>query len=272
MFYDLHVHTDKSDGKLSRIELLKLARDIGLEYLSFTDHDYIDDIDYKKEFESIYGNINTKLINGVELTINDYKNMHLLSYDNKNIKKISEVLNKIELDNIEICKRLINNLERFNNIKVSLNYFDNKKLTKGSIRDYLVEYGYSKNLLEAGNYTGKRSNYYEKTISLNLKDAITLIKESDGLSSLAHPSSLNLSNDELEKLIKELKDLGLDGIEVFNSSKTTIKEKEYYIYLANKYNLLKTCGSDFHSFKNTIGINDDESNNFIKRLEVRKNV
>ena len=77
---DLHIHTNCSDGKYSVPQILEEARDLGLEYISFTDHD-TDEVYYrynKKKLEKEYG---VKIINGCELTVK-YKGVeiHLLAY------------------------------------------------------------------------------------------------------------------------------------------------------------------------------------------------
>lgn len=102
MFYDLHVHTNKSDGKYSRIELLKRANDLQMRYLSFTDHDYLDNENIKAQYEQLYGKCKVKLIDGIEFTVEDYKNMHILGYGMKNKDLIIHLLKKIKLENINI--------------------------------------------------------------------------------------------------------------------------------------------------------------------------
>ena len=259
MYYDLHIHSNMSDGKYTKEEILKKYP--YFEYISFTDHDYIEDSSYLND---------NRIIEGVEITIGNYNSMHMLSYDVKNISLIKKQLDEINRENILICKRLLDNLKNYYQIDLTIPDY---KLNKGIIREELVKNGYCKNRREAGDiYTGQKSKFYEKTIGLNYQDAIALIKESGGISILAHPSTLKLDKEELEKLLKELKDLGLDGIEVLNLSKTTLEEYNLYNFLASKYNFLKTCGSDYHNEIETpkIGICNDISKEFIKTINKRR--
>ena len=53
---------------------------------------------------------------------------------------------------------------------------------------------------------------------------------------------------ELSNKIKKLMDYGLNGIEVINS-KIDLNEKNLYEKIAQKFNLIETVGSDFHSPK-----------------------
>ena len=83
---------------------------------------------------------------------------------------------------------------------------------------------------------------------------------------LAHPQTLQLEFYDFEEKIKELKNLGLDGLECYHS-KQTGKEMHFYKNVAIKNNLLFTCGSDFHGInvkpntKMGSGINNNILNN-----------
>jgi predicted metal-dependent phosphoesterase TrpH len=76
-----------------------------------------------------------------------------------------------------------------------------------------------------------------------------MIRQSGGLPVLAHPVQLRTENDaQLERIVKDLIDLGLGGIEVIHSDHTpALVEK--YARLADRFALLKTGGSDFHGTK-----------------------
>lgn len=259
MYYDLHIHSNKSDGRYQREELLEKYNKF--EYLSFTDHDYIEDINYLND---------ERLIQGIEFTIGNYPHMHMLAYDIKNISMIKDILNEINKENILICKRLLYNLKNYYQIEITI---PDERLNKGTIREELVKNGYCKTRQEAGDlYTGKNSKFYEKTIGLSYLDAINLIKEADGISILAHPKTLRMSDVDLLKFIKELKDNGLDGIEVLNLSKNSNYEYNLYNDIATKLNLLRTCGSDYHNDTDTplIGIDNNISKEFIKKINKRR--
>jgi predicted metal-dependent phosphoesterase TrpH len=87
--------------------------------------------------------------------------------------------------------------------------------------------------------------YFDKE-RMSPKRALELVRESGGLPVLAHPVQLRTTNDaELERVIKDLLDLGLAGIETIHSDHDeALVEK--YSRLAQKYGLLQTGGSDFH--------------------------
>lgn len=76
-------------------------------------------------------------------------------------------------------------------------------------------------------------------------DAVRLIKEAGGTAILAHPLLYGLSNTNLQKMIDELKPVGLDGLEAIYSTYTTGEEQQMK-RLARENGLLISGGSDFH--------------------------
>jgi len=272
MIYDLHVHSTKSDGKHDRFELIKYFIDNNFEYVCFADHNYISNLNIYNSFIKKYKNSKLKLINGIEFDVQNFKNMHLLGYGIKDINKVENVLNLLDKENIEVCKRLILNLREKYGFNITFEELiqNNKTISKSSIRDILVNKGYAENHLVAGNlYTGKNSYKYEPTKSLKYDEVIKLIKNSGGTAILAHPSTLKLEDNELIRLISKLKEIGLDGIEVLNTNKTTSEQFDLYRKIASKFDLLESCGSDFHNKKYTpnLGIENEISKKLIYKLE-----
>ena len=77
------------------------------------------------------------------------------------------------------------------------------------------------------------------------RDCLRAIKGSGGKASLAHPYQMKISEQELDNLVRELADWGLDAIECYYP-KYTPEQQILYLRLAEKYNLHATGGSDFH--------------------------
>ena len=74
-----------------------------------------------------------------------------------------------------------------------------------------------------------------------------VIKQASGIPILAHPKELELRYGiRLENIIKDLIKCGIKGIEVYHSIHDD-KDIVRYLNIANKYNLLISGGSDFHS-------------------------
>lgn len=62
---------------------------------------------------------------------------------------------------------------------------------------------------------------------------------------LAHPWQLRYDDEQLERLVVQLKKDGLEGIECYYP-KHTPEQVKFYLSLAEKYDLHITAGSDFH--------------------------
>jgi predicted metal-dependent phosphoesterase TrpH len=111
----------------------------------------------------------------------------------------------------------------------------------------LYRKGYVSSIKQAfDKYIGQGAPAYFDKERLTPKQAIARIRESGGIPVLAHPIQLRTSNDaELERVVKDLLDLGLVGLEVIHSDHDAgLVEK--YTQLANRFGLIKTGGSDFH--------------------------
>lgn len=278
--YDLHIHTTCSDGKYSRLELLKKMNDRNFCYACFADHNYFsEDIDnlnihYYQQFltkQNIY------LINGVELDVQEYPRLHILGYDIREPKKLEDILIRKAQENSEICKKIVEKINYYYGIEIPFIELEqkafNKNVTKNIIVQWLIDNGYSKNVYEAGMlYTSKYSPCYERRSTLKLDEAIGLICDCDGIPVMAHPSSLKLNNEELLKFIIYLKELGIKGIEVFNADKTNNTQLIYYLKIAQELDLLTTSGSDFHREEETkiLGVNNNYSERFMKLVKERR--
>jgi predicted metal-dependent phosphoesterase TrpH len=112
----------------------------------------------------------------------------------------------------------------------------------------LVQKGYVRDFEEAFNkYLAKGMPAYVDKRKLSSQDAIEMIKEAGGIASLAHPKQLKLDSkpDEFGRVISELRDQGLKGLEVYSSCQSSA-EAARYRKTAERFGLLITGGSDFH--------------------------
>ena len=94
-------------------------------------------------------------------------------------------------------------------------------------------------------YLGKGKAGYAERRRLTPEDSIRLIRDAGGVAVLAHPFTLGLTPPDLRKLVGQLKDWGLGGIEVYYSEHTSDMERQYRD-LAHDFGLVSTGGSDFH--------------------------
>ena len=276
---DMHTHTNYSDGDLSPQELIRLAIDKGIGTLAITDHDTIEGIKKINRNENIIVDSGIEIINGIELSAKtDKGRMHILGYgidlNNKSLNKKMTVLRDNSINSVlsimEQIKRDYGIRFGFDDIKELVN--TNHNLGRPDLAKLCVKYGYAttvqdaydKYLIAAHNKTRQNGK------GLQYQECLELIKDSGGIPVLAHPKSLELSEKEFLILLKEMISCGLKGIEVYHSSHSK-KEMDYYLEIANKYDLLISGGSDFHgkSVKPDIELGTGKDNNIkIKKLSL----
>lgn len=246
---NLHIHTTASDGHYTPIEVLKKAKAIGLETVSITDHDNINGI---REIENISKNWNIEIISGVELTA-DYPNgqCHILGYgvELNYIEKFSEEIKKNRMKKAKKIISLLNKDGFSIQYDETLKITPNKIIGRRNIATVLKNKGYfTSEDVAISKLLAKGKKYYIETKKKTIQDCLDAIKKSGGISVLAHPWTLNLSLYELEIFIKNLKYIGLEGIEVFNHEISNDISK-YLIAISKRLDLYITCGTDYHGSK-----------------------
>lgn len=276
-YIDMHTHSIYSDGQLGVDELIKLAIKNNVGILSITDHDTLlgnkNISDYNRKSNDIM------IINGIELSAKvDKGRMHILGYDyDINNYELNNKMNELKVNSIYAIMACINQLRIDYNIVFSEKEIKEIINRKGNIgrplvARLLVKYGYASSVEDAfQKYLNPAYTKTRKTNKgINYEECIRLIKEANGISVLAHPNQLLLNDTELENTLKKLISCGLDGIEVYHSGHSK-EEVEKYLYLADKYNLFISGGSDFHGIdvKPDIELGSGYKNNVkIKRLSL----
>lgn len=276
---DMHTHTNYSDGDLSPQELIRLAIDKRIGTLAITDHDTIEGIKKVNRNEDIIVDSGIEIINGIELSAKtDKGRMHILGYGiDLNNKALNKKMIDLKDNSINSVLSIMEQIKRDYGIRFS--YDDIKELVNANhnlgrqdLAKLCVKYGYAttsqdafdKYLIDAHNKTRQTSK------GLQYQECLELITNSGGIPVLAHPKSLELSEKEFLILLKEMISCGLKGIEVYHSSHSK-EEMDYYLMIANKYDLLISGGSDFHgkSVKPDIELGTGKDNNIkIKKLSL----
>lgn len=245
---DLHIHTNNSDGEYSTKEIIEMLKQKNIEIFSITDHDNINSC---IELENIDLPKSMIYIPGIEFSsINEIYNCHILGYNidykNNNLIKECDIIRKRRLDKIKvIINHLENNYEIYITEQEKKQIFDKKGTTgRFDICKILMEREY-----------GKKQEIYEKYLSniegikthrSNIETITDIIKQANGVSSLAHPKEIEEDYKvNIEDIIEEFIEKGINGIEIYNT-KHTLNDVKRYIEIAKKYNLLMTGGSDFH--------------------------
>jgi predicted metal-dependent phosphoesterase TrpH len=243
---DLHTHTDESDGSLRPLELVEAAKQAGLEALAITDHDTF------AGFEQAAGAGGLRLIRGIELNTKlEGRSVHLLAYFTNGEPKpeFTRWLGDMVDARRDRNRRLIEKLHTLG-IEIELAEVEalGRTLTgRPHFARVLVEKGYAANRNEAFNkYVGETGDAFVERESPAFEEAVRLIAESGGISSLAHPIRLGKRDATAEeRFLAGLRTTGLDAIEVYHSDHK-LHDIDRYRGIAQRHGFSATGGSDFH--------------------------
>lgn len=246
-FIDLHTHSTCSDGTLTPTQLVKAAKDAGLSAVALTDHDTVNGLKEALNAGKEYG---IEVVTGIEFSVTTDTPMHLLGLNfDINAPAITETLDEMvrnrEIRNEAVIKKL-QDLGFDVTIEEMMEFATSKVTGKSQIARVMIKKGYVSTVKEAfEKYLGFGKPAYVKRKSLSPEKAITIIKESGGIASLAHLNQTEKSDEELYKLLTYLKSVGLDAVEGYYTEYTDDMNKRYR-KMAADIGLKLTGGSDFH--------------------------
>jgi predicted metal-dependent phosphoesterase TrpH len=248
-FIDLHTHSNASDGSCPPREVVRLAKQRGLKALALTDHDTIDGLAEAVAAGEEFG---LEIIPGVEISAkHPIGSMHILGYfldyESDLLAQRLAVLKQARQDrNPQIIAKL-------NKLGIPLTMEQVERISGGGqmgrphIARALYEGGLVRSIQEAFDiYLGNHGLAYVSKFRFPPEEAMAMIREAQGIPVLAHPFTLGLHTSEtLRPLLKELKALGLAGVECYYPEHS-FGQEALYLYLARELGLLITGGSDFH--------------------------
>lgn len=253
MKIDLHVHSIYSDGEKTPMEILDACNENGVGVVAITDHNNIEG-SRKAILENPYPNI--KVISGVEFSaIYPVKdgNLHILGYNmDLNNKELNDITKAIMEDNINRLKSFIEQLKKHYNM--SFKEKDVEQIFTGignkgrpEIAKLCVKYGYANTVEEAFKLfldplDGK---VVKRKVRLSAKECIGYINNAGGIACLAHPIELKKDICGVRTQILELKEYGIQAVEVYQSKHTKEYSKQL-LEIVNELGLLYTAGSDYH--------------------------
>jgi predicted metal-dependent phosphoesterase TrpH len=249
---DLHNHSYYSDGVLSPSEVVNLANQAECDLFSLTDHDTTDGI---AEAQLEANKLNLNLVNGVEISAL-WRNMTIhilgLGIDINNDLLQSGLTHNQKLRK-ERAEKIALGLWR-SGIKDALektqSFSKTDMLTRTHFAQMLINEGYCKDMKSVFRryLTGKKPGGVRVEWQ-NFDEVVNWIHAAGGKALIAHPFRYRMTHTKIKTMLNDFK-CGLgDGMEVVTGSSS-----EEEVILGNQwtsqYNLLATCGSDFHGWPN----------------------
>ncbi|MCH2189543.1 MAG: PHP domain-containing protein [Gammaproteobacteria bacterium] len=247
--YDLHSHSYYSDGSLSPTELVLKATERGITHLALTDHDTLDGLG---EASRAADKLGLNFINGVELSCTWEK--LLIHVVGLNVDPSNKILQRAIKSNKQRresrAESMYEDLEQ-NDIDIRETVIRNLKgrgvPTRPHFADALVEHGFAKDKKQAfKRYLVKGKPGYIPMLWPDLNEIAKAITSAGGVAVLAHPMRYKLTRTKLSLLIKDMVAAGVKGIEICTAS-TDKQQIKMLSDLAQKFRLVASVGSDFHS-------------------------
>jgi predicted metal-dependent phosphoesterase TrpH len=243
--FDFHIHSKYSDGEYDVETIINKLNKSGITNFAITDHDNVESVDYLRE-----RNLNN--ISGVEMSSRyNNLNMHILGYYiDGDLDELKKLCNRVsELRKARLYEH-VSKLEKEYNLQfdeLDLMNLTKKYSTLGRphIGKLLIKYGYASSMEEAFKkylFNVHSSIFYR----MDAKLVIDAIHKAGGVAILAHPKKIEDKYDiDIEDFLPDLVEIGIDGIEIYNSLHYNEDSKRYK-EIATKYNLLISGGSDYH--------------------------
>src|SRR3954465_16072550 len=243
-FADLHTHTYHSDGTRSPAEVVNVALAHGIEILAISDHDNLAAYFEIKTYADSKG---VTLIPATELSCAyEGVDIHILAYAfDAHDERVDAKLRKFRGGR---QRRGGGILERLRALNYNISSERVEQLAAGGavgrphVARALVEAGYVASVSEAFDKllgTGKPA-FIDKE-RFRIDEAVALIHDAGGVTSIAHPSHY----PNHFELVPTLLDQGIDGVEVFHPD-VPDDHRERFTQIARFRGKMITGGSDDH--------------------------
>lgn len=249
---DLHTHSTASDGQYPPAVLVAMAKQRGIEVLAVTDHDTIDGLD---EALSAGAQAGITVLPGVEWGACEYRGLHILGYAfDRSAAPMQAMCREMAVSRNERKYRILRFLQE-KGIELDLTEVEtiagngvagSGRIGRPHFAQAMMRHGYVSSMREAFTRYLDTDEYQRiERKKAPAQKCIAVVQESGGKAVLAHPYQVGLPDDQLEQLVRQLKEYGLEGIECEYPCHTPAQVR-FYRELARRYDLHITAGSDFH--------------------------
>ena len=252
MKIDLHMHSTRSDGRLTPTELVGVLAHREVNVAALTDHDSTEGLD--EAIAAADAHPALRIVPGIEISAShptmDNSDVHLLGYFvDRADAALQQQLTALRQEREERGLRMLNNLAK---LGYPLDWERVRELADGAsigrphIAHAMVERGYLATYKDA--FDGLLNNggaAFVGRVGVTLEDAARTIRSAGGAAVLAHP----LYVEEYEMLVPKLPDMGIVGLEAHYANFNADEQRALF-GLAKRYGLLPCGGSDYHAMGN----------------------
>jgi len=251
--YDLHCHSTASDGSLSPTALVARAVEQEVSFLALTDHDGTEGI---VEAQKAAEGTDLTLIAGVEISVTwGGTTIHIVGLNvDINNPVLQNGLTTMRNYRVDRAKKIADRLEKAGisgALEGAKKYASEVMLGRVHFAKFLVEENHAKDISDVfKRYLVRNKPGYVPGEWATLKEAVGWITAAGGEAVIAHPARYKITATKLRRLITDFKEAGGIGFEVV-SGRQHPEEVKHMARLAEQFDLLASCGSDFHTPDNT---------------------
>lgn len=249
MIYDLHSHSTASDGALTPTQLVERAVANDVNVLALTDHDGTEGI---AEALRAAEDKDLTLVPGVEISASwRGQTVHIVGLNiDVGHQPLQQGLSELRDYRRERARRIAEKLEKAgipDALEGAAAYASETMLGRMHFAQFLVAQGHAKDTKDVfKRFLVRNKPGYVPADWTGLQDAVEWINGAGGQAVIAHPGRYRLTRSKLRRLITDFISFGGVGLEVASGSQHP-DEVTHMARLAQEFDLLASCGSDFHN-------------------------
>lgn len=258
MNVDLHLHTNNSDGVISVENLIKTLKDNAITIFSKTDHDTVKG---NRETMHLAQKLNLICIPGTELStfvkngvqgLDETFNIHIVGLG-INSEMLEDYCNSVASRKQLTLRNIVKKVHDCG-FKIDLEdvLSQGRIVDRGAIAAALVKKGCFATKKDAFDSLLNTPDLIKLSVFSNdIKTTVTAIHQAGGIAIWAHPfkvtrgGEIELSEKQVEQILKHMLNAGIDGIESYYQS-FSIAQKQFLHTVALNNGLLESYGSDYH--------------------------
>jgi predicted metal-dependent phosphoesterase TrpH len=254
---DLHTHSTASDGTTPPAELVREAKDAGLDVLALTDHDTTGG--HAEALAALPPGLT--LVRGTELSCDSGGiSLHLLAYlfdpDEPAFAAVRAELRASRVGRAETMAR------RLEAAGTGVTWAHVQALAGGTvgrphIAQALVQAGCVGSVGEAftPEWIGTGGRFWAPKAEIGVVDAVRLVVGAGGVAVFAHPAASKRGRTVDDAVIEEMAEAGLAGLEVDHADHDEAA-RAHLRDLAGALDLFTTGSSDYHGANKSVRLGD----------------
>jgi predicted metal-dependent phosphoesterase TrpH len=246
---DLHLHSDASDGTDPPDVIADLGAAAGCRAIALTDHDTLAGLPSARRRAAQLG---IELVSGCEVSCAfSGATTHVLVYFVEGDEgPLHDELAQLRRDRVARNRVLA---ERLAELGAPITYAEavaqaagEESLGRPHFATLLVQKGLAESVADAfDRWLAPGRPAYVPKARVDPAELVAKARTCGAVCVLAHPLSLELAGDELDRAVGQLAEAGFAGLEAHYAS-YSMAERQALVELADRHDLVATGGSDYH--------------------------